>query len=88
MMRKFLSHLIMFAVIGYLVMTVMDVGLSRVASSSHYGATECCENLMKGRIDADCVILGSSRAMNHVDAYTDSLANDLKRLEMSGLAKR
>lgn len=66
MMRKFLSHLIVFAVIGYLVMTALDVGLSRVASSSHYGATECWENLMKGRIDADCVILGSSRAMNHV----------------------
>ena len=140
MMRKFLSHLIVFAVMGYLVMTALDVGLSRVASSSHYGATECWENLMKGRIDADCVILGSSRAMNHVDAYqlmpnpdemmayydslasargiplldythmwvsndssyfadgmhmnrkgaiifTDSLANDLKRLEISDFGK-
>lgn len=87
-MRNFLSHLITFTVKGYFVMTVLDVGLSRVASSSHYGATECWENLMKGRIDADCVILGSSMAMNHVDAYTDSLANDLKRLEMPGLAKR
>ena len=83
MMRKFLSHLIVFAVMGYLVMTALDVWLSRVASRSHYGATECWENLMKGRIDADCVILGSSRAMNHVDAYTDSLANDSKRLEIS-----
>ena len=139
-MRIFLSHLITFTVIGYFVMTVLDVGLSRVASSSHYGATECWENLMKGRIDADCVILGSSRAMNHVDAYqlmpnpdemmayydslasargiplldythmwvsndssyfadgmhmnrkgaiifTDSLANDLKRLEISDFGK-
>lgn len=65
-MRNFLSHLITFTVIGYFVMTVLDVVLSRVASSSHYGATECWENLMKGHIDADCVILGSSRAMNHV----------------------
>jgi len=56
-MRIFLSHLISFTVIGYYVMTALDVGLSRMASSSHYGATECWENLMKGRIDADCVIL-------------------------------
>jgi len=65
-MKNLLSKVSCFLVCGYLLAWVVDFLCSKAASESNYGQVECWTNLMKGRIDSDCVILGSSRAIEHI----------------------
>ena len=66
-MRLFLKRLLVFLLLLAAVLPPADFLFSRRARLSTRPSIEGWYNLLYGQIDADLVILGSSRAKNHVD---------------------
>jgi len=65
-MRKFLARVLFFVAVGFVAMFGVDTFVSARASRININAIGQWEAWMKGRVDADCIVLGSSRANRHV----------------------
>ncbi|MCR5464812.1 MAG: hypothetical protein K6F06_09815 [Bacteroidales bacterium] len=65
-MRKFLARVLFFIATGYVAMSGVDAYVSSRESRINVNAIGQWEAWMKGRVDADCIVLGSSRANRHV----------------------
>lgn len=66
-MFRFLKHLTIFLILLWAVFTPLDFLLSRRARESSHPGTEALYNILYKQIDADIVIIGSSRAKTQVD---------------------
>lgn len=74
-MRKFVVRAVSFTMLIYVVMSALDFKLSDMASKSNYRAIEAWTEWMGGNVDADCIIMGNSRAEDHVSPVVlDSVA--------------
>ncbi len=66
-MKKFLYSIILFVLPVWALLTVADYYYSQAATKSNYFHIEAWHDLMHGKIDADVVIMGSSRAWVHIN---------------------
>lgn len=65
-MKKFLRNIILFVLPAWCVLTAVDYLYSKEAIKSNYHDIEAWYDLMNGDIDADIVVMGSSRAFVHI----------------------
>lgn len=66
-MKKFLIRTLVFIVLATIVMMVLDLCLSHKLRQRQVGPYACWTDIFHGRITADLVIMGSSRAWVHYD---------------------
>ena len=66
-MKKFIVRTLVFIGLATIVMTVLDICLSNKLRQRQVGPYACWTDIFHGRIDADLVIMGSSRAWVHYD---------------------
>ena len=72
-MRRFLYRAVIFLALLCTGFTLSDLALTNYIQYHPYGGVNFWAYLMKDQIDADCIVLGSSRALNHiVPAILDS----------------
>ena len=85
-MRLFLKRFLLFLLLLAVSLPVFDFLLSKLLQQSSRPSVEGWYNLMSKQIDADLVIVGSSRAKNHIDpVILDSvLHTNAYNLGMSG----
>ena len=85
-MRRFLKRLLFFLLVSAVVFPALDFLFSRRAQQSSRASIEGWNDLMYGRFDADLLVIGSSRAKNHVNpSILDSvLHTDSYNMGMSG----
>ena len=75
-MRHFIYKILIFGIISLLLCSVIDYAYSRVLIRSNDARYESWYDLMHGRIDADIVISGNSRAWVQIDPMIlDSILN-------------
>ena len=65
-MKKFLKRIIIFCSLEMMLLYAIDYGYSEVMMRSNYRPVEAWYDLMHGKIDADVIIMGSSRAWVHI----------------------
>ena len=65
-MKRFFRRLFFFILLCVIPLYVLDYVYSRIVASSSNKSIECWAELMEDDINADCIVLGSSRAMNHI----------------------
>ena len=68
-MYKFILNSLFFIVIGYIAFAAVDAIFSKVASRSGAEGIWQWGEWMEGGVEADCVILGNSRANQHVSPH-------------------
>lgn len=85
-MRLFLKRFAIFLCLMALFASVVDFLFSRRAQQAARPSIEGWYNLMYGKFDADCIIMGSSRAKNHIvpDVLDSVLNTSYYNLGMSG----
>lgn len=66
-MKKFLYSIISFVLPVWVILTIADYYYSQAATKSNYFHIEAWYDLMHGKIDADVVVMGSSRAWVHIN---------------------
>jgi hypothetical protein len=66
-MRRFIRYCLLFIVPCYLLLTVADFLFSRVAKHSGNQSIESWNEILDGGIDADVLVVGSSRVTEHVN---------------------
>lgn len=66
-MRRFIYSILLFFVPVYGTLAVIDFCLSKELQNSNYKGIESWYDLMHGKIDADVIVMGSSRAWVHVN---------------------
>lgn len=66
-MRRFIKYCLLFTLPAYLLLTMVDYKFSQVAKHSSDYSIEAWYDLMNGDIAADVVVMGSSRAWEHVN---------------------
>jgi len=67
-MKKFLYRLLMIGMSFGVVLSIIDYYYSEiVAESNHHRSVEAWYDLMHGKIDADIIVMGSSRAWVHIN---------------------
>ncbi len=64
--KHFLFRLSVFILAAWLFLSAADILYASLAASSGYSSIRYWSYLMKERIDADCIALGSSRCLNHI----------------------
>ncbi len=65
-MKSFLKGFLLFILISSGILFAVDFLYSRTVAGSNEKAVACWRELMVGQYEADCIALGSSRAMNHI----------------------
>lgn len=68
-MRRFVVKIITFSLILFTLLTIADYVYSKIIIRSNYRPVEAWSELMDGKIDADLVVLGSSRVWVQVDPH-------------------
>ena len=66
-MKRFIKYCLLFTLPAYLLLTVVDYRFSQTAKRSSDYSIEAWYDIMNGVIDADVVVMGSSRAWEHVN---------------------
>ena len=66
-MKKFLLSILLFVVPAYIILAIGDYLYSSKARESNYFHLEGWYDLVRGKIDADIVVMGNSRAFVQVD---------------------
>lgn len=66
-MKRFIKYCLLFTLPAYLLLTVVDYRFSQIAKRSSDYSIEAWYDIMNGVIDADVVVMGSSRAWEHVN---------------------
>ena len=66
-MKKFLSKILIFVLPAWLLLLVVDYWFSQEAKQSNDYVIEAWYDLMNGDINADVIVMGSSRAWVHID---------------------
>ena len=75
-MKKFIYNLLIFVLPVWFVLTIVDLMFSSIAKRSNNYAIESWYDLMKGDIEADVIIMGSSRAwVQYNPLILDSILN-------------
>ncbi len=68
-MRDYLSRLLYFAIVLYIVLFVIDYGYSAMIRASNWRPVEAWEDVVEGNIHADVVAFGSSRGWVQIDPH-------------------
>lgn len=75
-MKKFIYRILLFVLPAISVLAIVDFVYSKAAAKSNYFSIEAWYDLMNGNIDADVIVMGSSRAWVHVNPQIlDSVLN-------------
>ncbi len=75
-MKRFIKYCLLFIVPCYLLLTVVDYMFSQVAKHSGNHSIESWDEVLKGGIGADVVVVGSSRVTEHINPLVlDSILN-------------
>ncbi len=64
-MRKFLTKIVLFCFIGYVILWPIDILYTKILKTQHIRDIDRWEMILNDRVDANVFILGSSRAMCH-----------------------
>lgn len=68
-MREYLSKLLVFAIVLYIVLFLVDYAYSAMIRTSNWRPVEAWEDVVDGNIHADVVALGSSRGWVQIDPH-------------------
>lgn len=65
-MKKYLLRTLLFLILATIVMAVLDVCLTNQLRQRHVGPYACWTDIFHGQITADLIIMGNSRAWEHI----------------------
>lgn len=75
-MKRFICNILLFVLPFMFFLSVLDYYYSRAAMKSNFFRIDAWYDLMHGQIDADVIVMGSSRAWVHIDPLIlDSILN-------------